>query len=154
MSATPTAVSAGLAFGAATSVLNHIPALGLLSAVIGSGAGWMLAGVGFAAVVARWRPVHWLGRSVVTAAFYLGACFSYYVCDWGFTLPGEMRLRDDIAAGRIPAPAGTSLAPDVSEWLFWSAASIPAAVVATLLVAALQRLRRRAPNSEQSRESA
>jgi hypothetical protein len=150
-----TAVLAGLAFGAATSALNHVSALSLPAAVIGSGAGWMLAGVTVAAVVARWCPTHLLGRSVMAAAFYLGACFAYYVCDWGFALPVEMRLRDDVSAGRIPPPAGASLGFDVSEWLFWSLVSIPAAVGATLLVAALHGVRREgAQNSEHSRGSA
>lgn len=136
------AVVVGLTFGAATSLLNHARALGPLAAIVGSGAGWVIFGVG-AAVVLRVRHLE-LGarrRTVAIALLYLAACLSYYACDWGFYVPGALRLRDDIASGRIPDPGGTSLSPDLSEWLFWSAASIPAAVLLTVVTAVVVRPR-------------
>ena len=74
--------------------------------------------------------------------FYLSACLGYYLADWWAAMPGVSRLRDDVAAGRVPAPAsgGMSASFDWGEWLVWSVASVPATLLTVLLAHGLRTL--------------
>lgn len=124
-------LSAGLVLGIATSVLNHADALGPVAAVFGSGAAWGVFGVAAALLLGVRHPrVIWLRRAGAVALFYLGACLSYYLADWLFSIPSTLRLREEIRSGRLPDPGpanGLSLVPDPGDWFFWSTVSIPAA---------------------------
>jgi len=132
-------VTAGLAWGIGTSVLNHVQLAGVVAAWAGSGAGWLVAGVLVALLLnpaGPGRARDWWVRTGGVACFYLSACFGYYLTDWLAALPGAWRLRDDVQAGRVPAPAsgvGMWGSFDWGEWLLWSVASVPAALLAVLL---------------------
>lgn len=131
----------GLAFGATSSVLNHLPAVGPLAAAVGVGAGWFVFGVAAALVIAVRHPtLQWGLRTAVVAVQYVMACTCYYVADWLFARPALRRLQEEVRAGTLPDPGGISLAPDWQEWLFWSAASVPAAVLTTGVTWLLLRL--------------
>lgn len=136
-------------FGAACSVLNHIPAARLLAVATGLGVSWFAFGVVVAVVLAVRHPrMGWAVRATVAATAYGWACLAYYLSDWLFAVPGMLRLREQVRAGTLPDPGGLSLVPDWQEWLFWTAAGVPAALVCTG-VAALWvrqvRTRRRPP---------
>ena len=135
----------GLFFGASGSVLNHVSAVGPLAAVVGSGAGWFVAGVAAAAVLrARHSRTPWPARAAVVALQYALACASYYLSDWLYALPALRRLQEDVRAGRVPDPGPFNLAPDWPEWLFWSATAVPAGLLATATVTGVAGLARRA----------
>ena len=135
-------LEAGLVLGIATSLLNHAQGLGPVAAVLGSGAAWGAFGLAASLVVAvRYPRVGWLRRAGAVALFYLGACLTYYLTDWLFSIPSTLRLREDVRSGLIPEPRpgdDLSVVPDLGEWLLWSAVSIPAALLvsgtATLLL--------------------
>ncbi len=126
-------LEAGLALGLATSFLNHAEVLGAVAAVFGSGVAWGAFGLVAASVLAvRYPSVGWLRRAGAVALFYLGACLTYYLTDWLFSIASTLRLREDVRSGRIPDPGpggGLSVVPDLVEWLLWSALSIPAALL-------------------------
>lgn len=132
-------VAVGLGWGIATSVLNHIQLAGIIAALAGSGAGWLAAGVLAALSLARASPGQargWWAYTGGVVCFYLAACSGYYLTDWLATLPGVWMLRDDVHAGRVPAPASgvrMSASFDWGEWLVWSVASVPAALLAACL---------------------
>ena len=141
---------AGLVLGVTTSLLNHSQDFGSVAAVYGSGVGW--AGFGIAAALLlgeRHARVGWLHRTGAVAVFYLGACLTYYLADWIFSIPGTLRLRDDIRSGRVPDPGlgdALNLAPDLGEWLLWSALSIPAAFLVSGIAYVLLRWARLPPS--------
>lgn len=137
-------LAAGLGFGAATSVLNHVPILGAVAAVVGSGVGWGAIGVAAAMGAAlRYPSVGWLPRAALVAAFYVGACLAYYVWDWLYSIPGTLALRQEVRSGAVPdpgVPGALSLVPDLGEWIFWSASGVPAALLVTGIAHVLLRL--------------
>jgi len=139
----PWMLLAGLGFGAATSVLNQFPILGSVAAVVGSGAGWGAIGVAAAMVLGvRCPAASWLPRAAVVAAFYVGACLTYYVSDWLFSIPGTLMLREDVRSGAVPdpgVPGGLDLVPDLGEWVLWSTVSVPAALLVSGIATVLLR---------------
>lgn len=134
---------AGLGFGAVASVLNHLPILGSVAAVVGSGAGWGAIGVAAAMVIGvRCPAASWLPRAAVVAAFYVGACLTYYVSDWLFSIRGTQMLRADVRSGAVPdpgVPGGLDLVPDLGEWVLWSTVSVPAALLVSCIATVLLR---------------
>ena len=137
--------TAGLAWGIGTSMLNHMELAAVVAALAGSGAGWLVAGLLVALLVGctgAGRGRGWWARTGGVGCFYLSACLGYYLADWWAAMPGVSRLRDDVAAGRVPAPAsgGMSASFDWGEWLVWSVASVPATLLTVLLAHGLRTL--------------
>lgn len=126
-------LGAGLALGVTTSLLNHAQVLGSVAAVYGSGVAWGAFGIVAALLLGvRRARVGWLPRAGAVTVFYLGACLTYYLTDWLFSIPSTLRFQEDIHSRRLPAPRlgdGSNLAPDLGEWLLWSVLSIPAALL-------------------------